>query len=228
MKEIWKDIGTYNGIDYSGLYQVSNLGNVRSLDRYVNNNGTLVFKKGQVLAPFVAAQYKRVHLTKDSVVKNVSIHRLVAIAFVENNNPTEYTEVNHKDEDKLNNRFDNLEWCNRASNQKNYAKNHPIDVIENIKRDNFVHRVMHQCPVCKRFTYNRVCCSKDCSKLFKSKTKRPNRTELKSLIRTTAFTEIGKNYGVTDNAVRKWCRSYNLPYKTSVIKSYTEEDWKLL
>lgn len=228
MKEIWKDIGIYNGIDYSGLYQVSNLGNVRSLDRYVNNNGALVLKKGRVLTPFVAAQYKRVHLAKDSVVKNVSIHRLVAIAFVENDNPTEYTEVNHKDEDKLNNRFDNLEWCNRASNQKSYAQNHPIDVIENIKKGGFVHRVMHQCPVCKRFTYNRVCCSKGCSKLFKSKTKRPNRTELKNLIRTTTFTEIGKNYGVTDNAVRKWCKSYNLPYKTSVIKSYTEEDWELI
>lgn len=51
------------------------------------------------------------------------------------------------------------------------------------------------------------------------------RDELKQLIRTTPFTQIGKKYGVTDNAVRKWCDKYNLPRKVTDIKKYSDEDW---
>lgn len=56
----------------------------------------------------------------------------------------------------------------------------------------------------------------------------PKKEELKSLIKTTPFTQIGKLYGVTDNAVRRWCDKYNLPRKSSIIKTLTEEDWNLL
>ncbi len=56
----------------------------------------------------------------------------------------------------------------------------------------------------------------------------PEKNELKILIRTTPFTKIGIKYGVTDNAVRKWCDKYNLPRKTSDIKKYSEEEWNLL
>lgn len=45
-------------------------------------------------------------------------------------------------------------------------------------------------------------------------------------IRILSFLKIGEEYGVSDNAVRKWCKSYNLPYQKSVIKSYTDIDWK--
>ena len=55
-----------------------------------------------------------------------------------------------------------------------------------------------------------------------------SREELKKLIRTTPFTTIGKQYGVTDNAVRKWCDKYNLPRKVKEIKSYSDEEWKLI
>lgn len=54
---------------------------------------------------------------------------------------------------------------------------------------------------------------------------RPNREELKELIRNNSFVSIGKQYNVSDNAIRKWCDSYNLPRKVSEIKSYSEEDW---
>ena len=57
---------------------------------------------------------------------------------------------------------------------------------------------------------------------------RPNREELKEMIRTMPFTAIGKKYGVTDNAIRKWCDSYNLPRKSSEIKKYSEEEWVLV
>lgn len=56
----------------------------------------------------------------------------------------------------------------------------------------------------------------------------PERQILKKLIRTTPFTQIGKQYRVTDNAVRKWCDKYSLPRRVSDIKKYTEEEWILL
>lgn len=55
---------------------------------------------------------------------------------------------------------------------------------------------------------------------------RPNREELKQLIRTTPFTIIAKQYNVSDNAVRKWCDSYNLPRKSTEIKKYSDEEWE--
>lgn len=56
----------------------------------------------------------------------------------------------------------------------------------------------------------------------------PNRKELKILIRTTPFTTIGNKYGVSDNAVRKWCDKYNLPRKAKDIKAYSDEEWELI
>ena len=56
----------------------------------------------------------------------------------------------------------------------------------------------------------------------------PERNELKSLIRTTPFTTIGKQFNVSDNAVRKWCDKYGLPRRSSDIKKYTEVEWELL
>lgn len=55
--------------------------------------------------------------------------------------------------------------------------------------------------------------------------KAPSREELKNDIRTTPFTKIGEKYGVTDNAVRKWCDVYKLPRKTTDIKKISDEDW---
>ena len=55
-----------------------------------------------------------------------------------------------------------------------------------------------------------------------------SRDELKLLIRTTPFTQIGKKYGVSDNAIRKWCDNYNLPRKVSDIKKISDEDWEFI
>lgn len=56
----------------------------------------------------------------------------------------------------------------------------------------------------------------------------PEKDELKSLIRTLPFTQIGHKFGVTDNAIRKWCDKYNLPRRSGDIKKYTKEEWDLL
>lgn len=108
-KEIWKDIS-----GYEGLYQVSNLGRVKSLENRSNH------KKEKILASHIRNQYYGVTLYKDSHYKNYTIHRLVAEAFIPN--PDNLPEVNHKDENKLNNYVDNLEWCTRQYN--NTYNNH--------------------------------------------------------------------------------------------------------
>lgn len=105
--EIWKAVK-----GYEGLYEVSNLGRVRSLPKYN-------CKEIRILKTTINKKHGRcsVLLCKDTKTrKRVSVHRLVAIAFVENPNPQKYTEINHKDENPLNNKADNLEWCDRWYN----------------------------------------------------------------------------------------------------------------
>ena len=72
--------------------------------------------------------------------------------------------------------------------------------------------------------------SKKCISCYnKEKASRiPNREKLKQLIRTTSFVQIGKDYNVTDNAVRKWCDKYGLPRRAKEIKQYSQEEWVLL
>lgn len=115
MTEIWKAIK-----GYEGLYEVSNLGNVRSLNRTVRRRQGYIIKKGRILIPFYEEKkgYYQVALAKDGKVKKHRVHRLVAVAFLEN--PFNYTDVNHKDEVKTNNNVDNLEWCTRKYNN-NYG-----------------------------------------------------------------------------------------------------------
>lgn len=65
-----------------------------------------------------------------------------------------------------------------------------------------------------------------CAQLNSRRIERPSRDKLKNLIRTKPFLEIGKMYGVSDNAIRKWCKAEKLPYKKSDIKKYTDEEWE--
>ena len=115
MEEQWKPI-----IGYEGLYEVSNFGNVRSLDRIVKRWKGYSTKKGKIIIPFYESKkgYYQVTLIKDGKKKHYRVHRLVASAFLEN--PFNYTDVNHKDENKTNNHVDNLEWCTRKYNN-NYG-----------------------------------------------------------------------------------------------------------
>ena len=101
MQEIWKDIK-----GYEGLYQISNLGNLISIKH--NTIKPIIVSKNQ--------KYLRNNLWKDGKYKTFSIHRLVAEAFLPN--PNNFTVVNHKDGNKLNNRVDNLEWCTQSYNVK--------------------------------------------------------------------------------------------------------------
>ena len=68
----------------------------------------------------------------------------------------------------------------------------------------------------------------ECAALASRVVERPSRETLKSMIRTLPFTQIAKEYGVTDNTIRKWCDSYNLPRLVKEIKKYNDKDWELL
>lgn len=124
MEEVWKDIkfidtdGT--SYDYTGLYQVSNLGRVRSLDRTIERMNNGVFSKsrlrGRVLNSHCVKEYLHVVLYKDGKRKEFRVHRLVAHMFVENPNANEFSIVNHRDENKINNHASNLEWCDTKYN----------------------------------------------------------------------------------------------------------------
>ena len=59
----------------------------------------------------------------------------------------------------------------------------------------------------------------------KNISKKPSREVLKEQIRNTPFLQLGKVYGVSDNAIRKWCKSYNLPSKVTDIKNISDEEW---
>lgn len=71
-------------------------------------------------------------------------------------------------------------------------------------------------------------CSNKINGLNKRKVERPSREELKQLIRTTSFLQIGKKYSVSDNAIRKWCDEYDLPRIKKEINKYTQQEWDLL
>lgn len=134
IEEIWKDIK-----DFEGLYQISNFGNVRSLDRVVNSSAG---KTQQLRGKQIKICYNKrinvyeVHLHKDSKRKYFKVHRLVADAFIYNDDPINKTTVNHIDGNRANNKANNLEWASYSENEKHaYDKLHrPINRAKLMKR----------------------------------------------------------------------------------------------
>lgn len=106
MTEIWKDIQ-----GYEGLYQVSSLGRVRSLDReIIYSNGHRRVHRGKILSFEITRNgYVKYELSEKSVRKYPLGHILVAEAFLPN--PDNLPQINHKNEIKTDNRVENLEWC---------------------------------------------------------------------------------------------------------------------
>ena len=115
-KEVWKDVK-----GYEGLYQVSDFGNVRSLDRISNNRSICGRRLKQINDK---NGYKKVMLFKKGSHIYIGVHRLVAKTFLLN--PHNYPQVNHKDENKSNNCVNNLEWCSSRYNSNYGTRNRRI------------------------------------------------------------------------------------------------------
>lgn len=77
----------------------------------------------------------------------------------------------------------------------------------------------------KEISYQRTYCV-ECAGLQHRKAIRPEREDFKQMIRTMPFTMIAKEYNVSDNAIRKWCDSYNLPRRKADINNFTDEEWE--
>lgn len=119
-KEYWKDV-----VGYEGLYKVSNLGNVKSLDRLVNHSsGGNMTIKGRVLKKALSNKYLVVSLNRYGKCKTIAIHRLVAHSFLNHEPNSDNIVVDHIDNNSLNNKIENLQLIKQRENRtKDIDKN---------------------------------------------------------------------------------------------------------
>lgn len=145
-KEIWKDIE-----GYEGLYQISNLGRIKSYDRYTNSslkNNNIICRKGKILKQSDdGSGYLQIVLNKNGKRKSFKVHRLVAETFIDKSNFKHMSnenikeidinklEVNHINEfDKKNNSVANLEWCTKLYNCNYGTRNQRVNSWKNGNR----------------------------------------------------------------------------------------------
>lgn len=133
MNEIWKDV-----VGWEGLYEVSNMGNVRSVDRYLGHpkSPTGAFRKGKMLIPR-SKKYADIHLWKNSKYVSTHVHRLVALAFIPN--PENKPEVNHMDGNRLNNNVNNLEWVTKQENMEHAIRLGLMPDQKGVNNNNYKH-----------------------------------------------------------------------------------------
>jgi hypothetical protein len=116
MQEIWKDIE-----DYEGLYQVSNFGRIKSLDKIVKGRNNYHLRKGKILIGRKdGGGYLMVALYKNRKRKDIKIHKLVAKCFIPN--ILKKPEINHIDRNKNNNSDSNLEWVTSKENSIHFIE----------------------------------------------------------------------------------------------------------
>ena len=135
--------------------------------------------------------------------------------------------VHHLDFDKYNNSPNNLIiFKTNADHGRFHKTGIKIEIEPNIFISPIQGRI---CPICEKEFYNTdssiIYCSQECAHISQRKANRPSKDVLHGLILKFSFVKIGEMYGVSDNAVRKWCDKYNLPRKKTEINTYTDEDW---
>lgn len=208
MEEIWKDYP-----ESPDTLMVSNMGRVHTKDRYVNSGKGVRLVKGKLLKLSNDKDgYKLIgHAYKGERRKTLKVHRLVLQTFspIEN---MDKMDVNHKDGDKENNELENLEWVTHLENIR-----HAIETGLTPKRTRVIYtKICSNCS--KEFSHIEKgikYCSVSCSDTSRRKAERPNSEELYEMLSTNSFSNVGKLYNVSDNAVRKWCKQYNIPHKSA-------------
>ena len=195
---------------FEGKYMVSSCGNIKSVDRDISYpNGAKEHIKGKELyQTTVNSGYKQVILYFNGKRYHKYVHQLVGNAFIDN--PRGLTEINHKDYNKSNNNYTNLEWCTHLENIID-LRNKKSDGYKDSRNTNGTHK----CIDCgKLITYKSTRC-RQCEGKYraannKDAIKKEDLTE--SLNRNNGnFTRASKEFGMTDNSLRKWCKKYGLP-----------------
>lgn len=210
MKEIWKPIKNYENI-----YQISNYGRIRSLDRYITYpDGHKQFCQEQLMYPGKThSGYLQIGLNKNHRTYRYYVHQLVAQAFLDN--PYHYTEIHHKDYDKTNNNVNNLMWITHEENILDlYFRKGYKDSSNKFKT--------HRCADCGKLIYYTSKYCKYCApKHFKYyKFHKLNKQEIINILikYNGNFTQAAKEFNMTNSGLRKWCKKYKLsPYS---------KDWK--
>ena len=116
MKEVWKDIRVVKNVDYLGHYQVSNLGRIKSLNRYrKNRHGVPALVRERILKlQYSQYGYNVICLSLNNKRATISVHQIVGIAFIPN--PENKSQINHINGIKTDNRVENLEWATQKEN----------------------------------------------------------------------------------------------------------------
>jgi hypothetical protein len=160
--EIWKDIE-----EYEGLYQVSNLGKVKSLKRivYSNKRSSLLINEKLLKQNIHKSGYYNVSLSKNNTKKNLMVHRLVCMSFLLNKKNK--SQVNHKNGIKTDNRLENLEWVTASENRihaykiglckPNGENHHLAKLTENqVKKIRYEHKNLTQKEIAKIYNIKQV------------------------------------------------------------------------
>lgn len=151
--------------------------------------------------------------------KNLYIHRIIYETFIGTIPPNK--EINHIDHNKNNNSYKNLELVTHSENMRKQVLHSGNKLAPRCK-----HCWKRIYPKVNSFAYCKKC-SKDLNierKILYNRSKnrkileRPSKEDLLKLILSKSFLEIGRIYGVSDNAIRKWCKQYDLPFRKKDIK----------
>ena len=149
-QEEWRDV-----VGYEGLYEVSKQGVIRR--SFINN-----VRVNRIVKPHITyGGYLRLYLSANGKSKHHSVHRIVAMAFIPN--PDNLPYVNHKDENKTNNRASNLEWCSESYNS-NFSFAKPV---EQYKDGNLVGIYLSQTEAAKHTGVNQQCIGRCCMGIVK-------------------------------------------------------------
>lgn len=181
---MWKDV-----IGFEDLYQINEHGEIKNKE------------DGSLLKYYISGSGYKFYKFLGDRTKSHYAHVLVATHFIPNIHSK--PEVNHIDHDKLNCHVDNLEWVTRKENMEKSA------VF-------YGGRIEGTCEYCNnKFMFKKSeelrFCSMKCYNLSTRLIERPSKEELLELVKSKPFTKIGEMFGVSDNAIRKWCEDYGLP-----------------